>query len=114
MSIWPTPDVDELRRRLDVGTPIPDAALHHCLDVAQAWIEPRLNDLKAHNSVARAAYLEGSYQLAVKVWDTGSRGMVSTDLTGDVDFAAVATAGMWRSVLGVLAPALKTGGVVIA
>lgn len=111
---WPTPQADELRRRLDVGTPIPDTALQLCLDVAQAWISPRLDDTKADLGPAQAAYLEGSYQLAVKVWDTGSRGMVTTDLTGDVDFTAVATAGMWRSVLGVLAPALKTGGVVVA
>lgn len=112
--VWPVTEVNQLRRRLDVGTAIPDTALQLCLDVAEASIYPRLDHRKAGNPLAQAAYLEGSYQLAVKVWDTGSRGMVTTDLGGDVDLAAVATSGMWRAVLGVLAPALKHGGAVVA
>jgi hypothetical protein len=111
--VWPTPDISELRRRLDVGAHVTDASLQLALDVAQAWVTPRLDPNKAGLPTAQAAMLEGTYQLAVKVWDTGARGMVSTDALGDTDLGPVATSGMWRGVLGVLAPALTTGGLVV-
>lgn len=109
---WPELDPAELARRLDVSPDTHADVLLMCLDVARAWIDPRADEAKSGTMLADAAYLEGCYQLAVKVYDTGSRGMVTTS-DGEVDFTAVATSGMWRSVLGVVAPALKLHGVVI-
>jgi hypothetical protein len=112
-DVWPPLDVRVLAGRLDTGTHVPDAALQGCLDTARAWVDPRTDPAKVTNPLARAAYLEGCYQLAVKVYDTGTRGMVTTDPAGGIDFTQVATAGMWRAVLGVLAPCLKFSGVVV-
>jgi hypothetical protein len=105
-----TVNVDELRRRLDVPPElVDDVMLLACLDVAQEGISPWLA-ADAYTTY-RASVDEGVYQLAVKVWDTGTKGTSSVDAVGEFMMPAPsATPGLVRSVFGVLGPALKQGG----
>jgi hypothetical protein len=106
------PDLDELARRLDVANdPTTEPLLQQAAAVAVSMLDPRCSPTKV--GANPATYLEAVYQLAVKVWDTGTRGMVSLDEAGGFDLSTTATAGMYRAVLGVAQPVLTTGGVVI-
>jgi hypothetical protein len=105
-----TLSVDELRRRLAVDpTDAPDPVLESCLSVASANIDPRC-DLRLVNDYPDA-YREGCYQLAVKVFDTQSKGATSMTPDGYYEAPSLsATSGMIRAVYGVLGPCLRTGG----
>jgi hypothetical protein len=105
-----TVNVDELRRRLDAPAEfVDDTLLAAALDVAGSAIAPWLSD--DARTLYPAAVDEAVYQMAVKVWDTGSKGVASVDALGEFTMPAPsATPGMVRSVLGVLGPALKQGG----
>jgi hypothetical protein len=106
------PDLDELARRLDVpNDPASEPLLQQAAAVAMSMLDPRCDPDKV--GTYPGTYQEAVYQLAVKVWDTGTRGMVSLDDAGGFDLATTATAGMYRAVLGVAQPVLTTGGVVI-
>lgn len=111
---FPPVNVDELRNRLDDSDSEQwsDAQLSHFLAVATSYWNPRVDQRKFPG--AEAAYLEGIYQAAIKVAATSTVGLVGTDMTGGFDLAATATSGMMRSVLGVIQPCLKSGGVVVA
>lgn len=110
---FPSVSVTELRSRLDVAPEqLSDAQLQHFLDVALAYWNPRVDQRRF--PAAQAAYLEGIYQAAVKVAATANVGPVSVDPTGVFDYSNSATAGLMRSVLGVIQPCLKSGGLVIA
>ena len=105
-----TLDVAELRRRLGATSEdVPDTVLQGCLDVASAVIDPRctLPLVNANPS----AYTEGCYQLAVKVFDTQSKGVTAMTPDGYYETpTASATSGMVRAVYGVLGPVLRNGG----
>jgi hypothetical protein len=108
----PTLSVDVLRGRLDVSdTTVTDATLQGVLDTVRTIVDPRVD--QARFPMANPAYLEGCYQLAVKVYQTGNSGLVASDPLGGFDFGATATSGLYKSVLGVLAPCLRHGGAVI-
>ena len=110
--MFPTLDVDELRARLDADpATVTDARLQTVLDVVTAMVNPRVD--QARFPMANPAYVEGCYQLGVKVFQTGNTGVVGSDALGDFDYAATATSGLYKSVLGVLAPCLRHGGAVI-
>jgi hypothetical protein len=116
MSDFVFPDVPpaDLRRRLDVpDTAVTDSLLAACIDVARTILDPRCDP--ARFPAAEPAYVEGVLQLAVKVFETGPRGL--GNLTPDAGWDALtaqSTSGLYRSVLGVIAPALRGGGIVIA
>ena len=104
--------VVELRRRLGVGAEVDDAQLGHVLHVATDNLAPWLVD---DPTMWQASVDEATVQLAVMVFDTQTRGMVGVDVDGDYTLpAARATPGMVRGVFGVLGPALRWGGSVIA
>jgi hypothetical protein len=102
--------VDGLRRRLDVPPElVDDAYLIACLDVAQEGISPWL--APDAYTLYPASVAEWTYQLAVKVWDTGTKGTSSVDAVGEFMMPAPsATPGLIRSTFGVAGPALKQGG----
>jgi hypothetical protein len=111
--MFPPLSVDELRARIDVSdVNVPDATLEEVLDTVRAMVDPRVD--QARFPRANAAYLEGCYQLGVKVWQTRNAGLVAADPIGGFDFGATATSGLYKSVLGVLAPCLRHGGAVVA
>lgn len=101
----------ELRSRLDLvgDLTVPDSRLQWCVDVATAMVsewQPEGN---------RILVDEATVQLAVKVYDLGSRGTVGMDPAGEwVAPAPTATAGLINSVMGILGPALPTGGAIIS
>lgn len=111
---FPVVDPARLRSRLDLpATPVTDATLSECIDTARAILDPRCDP--ARFPAAAPAYVEGVTQLAVKVYETGPRGL--GNLTPDAGWEALtaqATSGFYKAVLGVIAPALRTGGIVIA
>lgn len=110
---FPTLRVDVLRDRLDASTAtVSDERLQACLDVTAAIVDPRVDPARFPR--AEPAYLEGCYQLAVKVYQTGNTGVVAADPLGGFDYGATATSGLYKSVLGVLAPCLRHGGAVVA
>lgn len=100
----------ELRRRLDVPTDlVDDETLTHFLDVAIADLAPWLVE---DPSPFQANVDEATLQLAVKMWDTSTRGVAM--LTPDGQWTAPtpsASPGLVRSVYGALGPALHAGGV---
>jgi len=111
--MYPTTNVDELRRRLGVDSSTPDTLLQTCLNVATVPIDQRCDPTLA--LAYPDNYREGVYQLAVKVWDTGSRGLSGADVDGFMQAPTFqATAGMVRSVYGVIGPCMPTGGAVFA
>jgi len=112
MSILPL-DADELARRLGiVADAVSGPYLESALSVSAQMIDPRCDPVKV--TANPDAYTEAAYQLGVKVWDTSTRALVGMDSTGQMDvYGAMATSGMWRSVLGVLQPCLPTGGLVV-
>lgn len=95
----------ELRTRLDVvSADVPDARLQWCLDVAAEMIDA------TEPVVAGPLVDEATVQLAVKVYDLGSRGTVSLDPSGEwVAPAPSATRGLINAVAGILAPATAVG-----
>jgi hypothetical protein len=110
---FPPVSVDRLRSRLDGAPAVPDATLSECIATARAILDPRCDP--ARFPAAAPAYVEGVTQLAVKVYETGPRGL--GNLTPDAGWEALtaqATSGLYRSVLGVIAPALTNGGIVVA
>ena len=102
----------ELRRRLDVPADIVgDELLTHMLDVAGALIGPWLAAPGVDPDPYADLVDEATVELAVKVYDAGSRGLVGVDAAGEWTMPApAATPGLVRSVFGVLGPALATGG----
>lgn len=111
-ATYPPSDLAEIARRLDVPTDVDTIALISQADtVARGILDPRTDAAKV--DARPDVYLEAVYQLACKVWDTSRRGMVTTDALGDIDYSATATAGLYRSVLGVAQPVLTHGGVIV-
>lgn len=102
--------LEELRRRLDVDeVTIPDDILTWCLNVSTAMID----EWKPEGN--RILVDEATVELAVKVYDLGGRGGVTMDPAGEwVAPAPTATAGLINSVMGILGPALPTGGAIIS
>ena len=102
--------LEELRRRLDVDeVTIPDDILQWCLTISAAMID------EWNPTGNRWLIQEATIELAVKIYDLGGRGTVSMDPAGEwVAPAPTATAGLINSVMGILGPALPTGGAIIA
>src|SRR6188768_2741680 len=102
--------VDQLRRRLGVPAElVDDPTLQACLDVAVEGIGPW--------AVADAATLfpasmdEWTYQVAVKIYDTGTTGVTSMDAMGEFQMPSPsATQSMIRGAFGAAGPALLQGG----
>jgi len=110
---FPVLPVTELRARLDVSADqLTDEQLQHFIDVATAYWNPRVDESTFPG--AEPAYREGIYQAAVKVASTANVGPVSVDPSGVFEYSNMATSGLMRTVLGVIQPCLKSGGVVIA
>lgn len=101
----------ELRARLDVPADlVSDEKLNHLLDasegVVDGWLIPDARLLYPANVD------EGVVQYAIKLYDTGVRGVAA--YTGEGEWVAPspsASPGLPRSVFGALGPALATGGV---
>lgn len=109
---YPPSDPYEIARRLDMTADTPTLALIGQADTVARGMLDRITD-PAKVYAMPEVYLEAIYQLVCKVWDTSRRGMVTTDALGELDFSAVATPGLIRSVFGVAQPVLARGGAVI-
>jgi hypothetical protein len=106
-----TPTGDDLAGRL--GLPAGDPRMDDAIRVAIGILAGRVDRIKA--AAYPEIYREGVLQLAVKVWETGTRGMGPV-FGSEGEFlipTQQATAGMWRSVVGIVQPILLNGGVVI-
>ena len=103
--------VAELRARLDVTEgDVSDAQLEHVLEVAAGLLGPWV-EVPEWPNPHQALVDEATVQLAIKVWDTGTRGTAGLDMSGEWTMPApAATPGLVRSVFGVLGPALSGGG----
>jgi hypothetical protein len=106
------PDVDAatLRARLDADPSwVTDAQLDAALDVARELVGNEVGQDGDYST--SPAVREAIYQIAVKVYDLGTRGVQNVDLDGSPDPPAMpATAGLIRTVRGLLLPAMPTGG----
>lgn len=100
----------ELRRRLDVPTDlVDDELLNHFLDAADTALAEWL---VADPAPFQANVDEATVQLAVKLWDTSTRGVAMFSPDGQWSAPAPsASPGLVRSVFGALGPALARGGV---
>jgi len=105
--------VDELRRRLDAPAEfVDDTQLQACLDVAAEGIGPWL--VTDARTLYPASVEEWNYQLAIKVWDTGTKGVASVDAVGEFMMPApAASQSMVRSTFGAAGPALRQGGLTV-
>lgn len=97
----------EVRRRLDVTTTnVSDAILGHFLSAATEAVD---GYVPSYNRGA-FGYQEGVIQLAVKIADTSARGTISVDPAGEfIAPAPSATAGLIRSVWGLIGPLTEPG-----
>ena len=87
---YPTADPTELATRLGISGASPEtlARLDGTLAVAVSLIAPHTN--AALVAAHPGTYLEAVYQLAVKVWDTATKGAVDLNAVGDFVFPAPA------------------------
>lgn len=97
----------EVRRRLDVSVDqMPDPLLQHFIDSSTEVIDQYV---PSHRR-AGSAYKEGVIQLTIKVVDTSTRGTVSMDPSGEYMVPSPsATAGLVRSVWGLIGPLAEPG-----
>lgn len=111
----PVPDPLELAHLLGIVDPDPQtvARLQSALDVATAALDPRVDASKVPGR--EQSYLKGVYGIAVRVWDASTKGLVDVGPAGDTFTmpAPAATAGLYRSVAGMVQPILKLGGVIV-
>lgn len=113
LPLLPAADVSELRARVDADPAwSTDAQLQAVLDAAQTIVAAELEtdtDYSGHANVAEAVY-----QVAVKVWDLRTRGVQTLNMDGGTDPPAMpATAGLVRSVRGLLLPSMAAGGITV-
>lgn len=111
--MYPAADPQELATRLGIAPSAETLArLGDTLTVAASLVTPHTDaDLvEAHPGT----YLEAVYQLAVRVWDTATKGAVDLNAVGDFVFPApAATAGLVRAVWGFIQPLNRTGGLTV-
>jgi hypothetical protein len=97
----------EVRRRLDVSS------THLSDDILAHWINTATEAVDAYvPSYNRSAYgyTEAVIQLACKIADTSARGTISVDPAGEyVSPAPAATAGLIKSVWGLIGPLTEPG-----
>ena len=102
------PTVDELRRRVDVNQAhVPDDLLNTCLSVASNMIAHYVDpaNLAPGDVGAVENIKEATYQLAVKVWETGSKGLIGFDAAAGFEIPPPsASAGMVMAVWGLIGP----------
>jgi hypothetical protein len=113
MTTMPPGDVDDLRQRLEVdATYASDTLLGKYLQVASVIVANELDPEADHTADANVA--EAVQQIAVKVWDLRPRGVQTLDMDGAPDPPAMpATAGLVRSVRGLLLPSMPDGGITV-
>jgi len=103
-----------LAQRLGLASASPEvlAKLDEVLTVSAGLIDPHTDpDLVDRNPLI---YLEAVYQLAVKLVDLGTKGAVDFNVIGDVVMPnPSATAGLVRSVWGLLQPLSLSGGLTV-
>jgi hypothetical protein len=112
-AAYPAADPQELATRLGI-TPSAEtlARLGETLAVAAALVTPHTDPDRV--AVQPGTYLEAVYQLAVKVWDTATKGAVDLNAVGDFVFPApAATAGLVRAVWAFIQPLNPTGGLTV-
>jgi hypothetical protein len=104
---FPMVDPAELAARLQVADSDPRLGSVIAVAVSIATDRGADEDLA---ELHPEAWAEGITQLAVKVWDSGRRGLLELDPAGDWQAPTLAaTEGMWRAVVGVLSPCLTRG-----
>ena len=111
----PQVPADELARRLNI--PYPGGPLDYELETTMADSQEMLTDLVDEVRVAARPGLWGAAVtgLAVKVWDTSTKGAVGMDAVGAFELPSPsATAGMVNAVAALWHPLTLTGGNVIA
>ena len=102
----------ELRRRLDVPVDlVPDALLDDVLTAAAVNLAPWVAPADPGPHPFQGNIDRATVALAVKLWDTQSRGVASSDVLGTSPPRPSASPGLARSVFGELGPALYLGGV---
>ena len=114
MSLLPL-DPLTLADRLGLADPTPAqlTQLQASLDVAASVLDPRV-DVDALTG-AEACYTEGCYGIAVRVWDSSTKGLVELgpDGTG-YTIPAPSASTLLGLVRGIVGPILTHGGVVFA
>lgn len=109
-QILPVVPVDELRARLG-DIPASDETLELVIAEAERLVG---HQLPAEDFSAEPVVADAIASIGVKLWDARSRGMVTVDESGSFEVPSPsATAGLIRSVRGLLLPVLPTGGVVL-
>jgi hypothetical protein len=109
--ILPPGDVDDLRQRIEVdpSTASDELLLRYLAQAARIVGNelPPGGDYSAEPTVAEALQ-----QIAVKLWDLRPRGVQSLDMDGGAEPPAMpATAGLVRSVRGLLLPVMPDAGI---
>jgi len=99
--------LDEVRLRLDVTSgQWSDDRLTHFINTATELIDEHVPTYNRD----KFGYTEGIIQLAVKIADTSARGTIAVDPTGEyVAPAPSATAGLIRSIWGLIGPIAEPG-----
>jgi hypothetical protein len=132
-QILPVVPVQDFRERIEVdATYATDEKLQKYLDAAARIVGHDLQDLEEDQPARRqdaraparmlkdqdfstsANVAEAIAQIAVKIWDLRPRGVQTLDMDGAPDPPAMpATAGLVRSVRGLLLPEMATGGLTV-
>jgi hypothetical protein len=106
--IMPDVPLADLRQRLDLdATAATDEQLDAVLEAATVIVA---NELPGGDFSTAENVREAVAQIAVKVWDLRPRGFVDPDGSGGYQPVIPATAGLVRSVRGLLLPSMPAGG----
>lgn len=108
----PVVPVEELRARLGNIATVTDETLQVILDEAARLVG---SELPEHDFSQEAVVADAIASIGVKLYDARSRGLVNVDADGTfLELpSASATAGLIRSVRGLLLPVMPTGGIVV-
>lgn len=101
MSMYPDPTAADVAARIGI---VADTRVQACINAAHAlWADDvDMVRLTRHPD----AWTEAITQLAVKIYEAGTRGMSQYDDSGWEMPAPAATSGLRRSVLGLISPCL--------
>jgi len=103
MSVYPDPSPADVAGR--IGVPA-DSRVQACINAAAAAWEDDVDPVLVNRYPD--TWTEGVTQLAIKVYETGTRGVSQYDQGGWDMPAPAATSGLRRSVSGIMQPLLKT------
>jgi Phage gp6-like head-tail connector protein len=109
----PVVPVDDLRQRLELDpTYASDVLLGLYIAQAETVVGNELDPAGSYELAENVR--EAIAQIAVKLWDMRPRGVQTLDMDGSAEAPALpATAGLVRSVRGLLLPSMEAGGITV-